>query len=598
MSKTRLLAVVWLACSMTACLEKSDEPDDGASPFIPPPVNQAPTIGALPAESAVMAGSPLSVQPAASDPDGDPLTFEIANRPAWATFDSGSGRLSGIPADGEVGTYENLRISVRDAAHVTTGNAFRIVVSARSAPPPPPPPPPPGNSLPVISGSPPTTVATGQVYSFTPSASDPDGQALTFSISAKPAWATFNTSNATLSGTPGNGTAGSYSNIQISVSDGSASAALPAFSITVTQANRPPTISGTPPTSGREGIPYSFTPAASDPDGQTPTFSISGKPSWAALSSSTGRLSGTPPAGSAGSFVNIVITASDGSLQASLPSFTIAVAANRAPTISGAPATTVTADQAYSFTPTASDPDGNALSFSIVNRPGWATFNNGTGRLSGTPTPAQAAEYVDIRITVSDSMTSASLPAFSITVETGNHAPTISGAPATAIVEGQAYSFTPVASDADGDTLSFNITNRPSWATFSASTGTLSGTPGAGTVGTYSNIQIRVSDGTVEASLPAFSIAVQQAANGSATLSWTAPTTRIDGSALTNLAGYHLRYGNSAGSYPNTVTISNAGVTSYMVENLTSGTWYFVVASFDANGLESVNTSPVSKTIQ
>ena len=232
-----------------------------------------------------------------------------------------------------------------------------------------------------------------------------------------------------------------------------------------------------------------------------------------------------------------------------------------------------------------------------MNRPGWATFNTSTGRLSGTPTQAQAAQYVDIRITVSDGMASATLPAFTITVQTGNRAPTISGSPATTIVEGQAYAFTPTASDADGDTLSFPITNRPSWATFSASTGMLSGTPGAGTAGTYSNIQIRVSDGTVEASLPAFSITVQQAANGSATLSWTAPTTRIDGSALTNLAGYRLRYGNSSGNYPNTINITNPGLTSYVVNNLASGTWFFVLAAYDSTGLESSNTNPVSKTI-
>jgi len=198
---------------------------------------------------------------------------------------------------------------------------------------------------------------------------------------------------------------------------------------------------------------------------------------------------------------------------------------------------------------------------------------------------------------LSDGMASAMLPAFTITVQTGNRAPTISGTPATTIVEGQAYSFTPTASDPDGDTLSFTITNRPSWATFNASNGMLSGTPGAGTVGTYSNIQIQVNDGTVETSLPAFSIAVQQAANGSATLSWVAPTMRTDGTPLNNLAGFRLRYGNSSGNYPNTITLNNPGLTSYVVGNLASGTWFFVLAAYDSAGLESSNTGPVSKTI-
>lgn len=590
MSMLKILAAGLLALSMAGCLGQKSEDDSQASPFTPPPVNQAPSIGSLPAQNTVTAGSALSLQPSASDPDNDPLTFEIANKPGWASFDASSGRLSGTPTDANVGTYGSIRISVRDASHVTAGNTFSIVVNAASAPPP-------ANRSPVISGTPPSVVTEGAAYSFTPTASDPDGNTLTFSISGKPAWAAFDVANGRLSGTPSVGSAGSYSNIRIAVSDGSLSATLAAFTITVLSANRAPTISGSPATSGREGLAYAFQPSASDPDGNALSFSIANRPGWASFNTSTGRLSGTPPAGSAGTYAGIVITVSDGVASASLSAFSIAVAANRAPSISGTPAATVTAGQAYSFTPTASDPDGNALSFSIVNRPGWATFNASTGRLSGTPSLAQAAQYADIRITVSDGMASATLPAFTITVETGNRAPTISGSPATTIVEGQAYSFTPTASDADGDTLSFTITNRPSWATFNVSTGRLSGTPGAGTVGTYSNIQIRVSDGTAEAALPAFSIAVQQAANGSATLSWNAPTTRTDGSPLTNLAGYRLRYGNSSGNYPNTITITNPGLTSYVVDNLASGNWFFVLAAYDSAGLESSNTNPVSKTI-
>jgi hypothetical protein len=146
--------------------------------------------------------------------------------------------------------------------------------------------------------------------------------------------------------------------------------------------------------------------------------------------------------------------------------------------------------------------------------------------------------------------------------------------------------------------LTFSVTNPPPWAAFSTVTGRLSGTPGAGAVGDYPNIQIVVSDGLLQASLAAFSIDVQQSANGSLTLGWTPPTTRTDGSPLTNLAGFKLRYGNSAGDYPNTITIPNPGVTTYLVENLARGTYHFVVAAYDSSGSESLNTSPVSGTIQ
>jgi hypothetical protein len=270
---------------------------------------------------------------------------------------------------------------------------------------------------------------------------------------------------------------------------------------------------------------------------------------------------------------------------------------NTAPTISGTPATSAVAGQSYSFTPSARDAEGNALTFSIVNRPAWASFSSSTGRLSGTPGSGSVGEYVNIGISVSDGRLSSSLPPFSISVLQVNRTPTISGTPPAAAREGQAYAFTPAAADADGDPLTFSIVNRPAWASFSTATGALTGTPGTGSVGTYSNITIRVSDGVATASLPAFSINVQQLATGSATLSWQPPTTRTDGTPLTNLAGYHIRYGTTNSNYPNVITIPNGGLTSAVVESLPPATWYFVISAYDSTGAESANSSPVSKTI-
>ncbi len=84
----------------------------------------------------------------------------------------------------------------------------------------------------------------------------------------------------------------------------------------------------------------------------------------------------------------------------------------------------------------------------------------------------------------------------------------INGTPLTSVTSGTAYSFTPTASDANSDPLTFSIANRPTWATFSTSTGRLSGTPASTDVGTTSGIAISVSDGKVSTSLAAFSIAV------------------------------------------------------------------------------------------
>ena len=113
-----------------------------------------------------------------------------------------------------------------------------------------------GNSSPVISGSPPPAVVVSEMYDFTPNAYDPDGDSLTFSITNKPNWASFDTQTGRLSGQPTLGNVGTIANIVISVSDGKASDSLRAFSVTVSQtALGNVTLSWIAPTQNADGSP-------------------------------------------------------------------------------------------------------------------------------------------------------------------------------------------------------------------------------------------------------------------------------------------------------------------------------------------------------
>jgi hypothetical protein len=191
-----------------------------------------------------------------------------------------------------------------------------------------------------------------------------------------------------------------------------------------------------------------------------------------------------------------------------------------------------------------------------------------------------------------------SLPAFAIAVNAApNVAPVISGTPGTTARTGTAYAFRPTASDANNDPLTFSVSGLPSWATFSPTTGQIAGTPT--TTGTYSNIIIRVSDGRGgTATLPAFGITVSAAQTGSARLSWTPPTTNTDGTALTNLAGYRIAYGTSETAMTQSIEVPTAGVTTYLVENLATGTWYFAVTAYTSTNTTSSASTTVTKTIQ
>jgi hypothetical protein len=85
--------------------------------------------------------------------------------------------------------------------------------------------------------------------------------------------------------------------------------------------------------------------------------------------------------------------------------------------------------------------------------------------------------------------------------------------------------------------------------------------------------------------------------NGSTTIDWTPPTQNIDGTALTNLAGYTVYYGSSPNQLTHSVKLSNPGLTAYTVSNLPPGTWYFVVTSYSSSGIESLRSGVVSTTI-
>jgi hypothetical protein len=367
-------------------------------------------------------------------------------------------------------------------------------------------------------------------------------------------------------------------------------------------ANSRPSISGNPPASIRVDSRYSFTPSANDADGDRLTFSITGQPGWADFDSSTGSLVGTPGFGNVGDYPNIVISVDDGNLSASLAAFSISVTMdNSAPSISGNPPSQINVGDQYSFTPTASDPDGDDLTFTESGLPSWASFNNSNGSITGTPSDADVDTYNGISITVSDtSNVSTTLGPFSITVVANvvNSAPTISGNPPSQVNANSAYNFTPTANDADGDDLTFSVDGLPVWASFNTSNGSITGTPSDANVDTYNNIRITVSDtSNASATLGPFSITVSAVSLGSVTLNWTPPTQNDDGSDLVDLDGYKIYWGTTPGSYPNSVTLENEGLTTYVVENLAPGTYEFVATSFNTARVESVYSNPATKVV-
>jgi hypothetical protein len=179
-----------------------------------------------------------------------------------------------------------------------------------------------------------------------------------------------------------------------------------------------------------------------------------------------------------------------------------------------------------------------------------------------------------------------------------NSSPTISGIPDSAVVQDQAYEFIPSASDPDGDALSFSIVNGPGWASFDTTTGKLSGTPLAAHIGVTTGVVISVSDGVASASLAPFDIEVEAIRLGSATVSWSAPSTNADDTVLTDLAGFRVHYGTASRDYSFVSEIDDPAANSAVIKDLDSDTWFFAVTAVDRNDNESAFSTEVSKVVQ
>ena len=282
--------------------------------------------------------------------------------------------------------------------------------------------PAPTNSAPVILGTPATQVEVGATYSFTPTASDPDGDTLTFSISGRPSWAGFNGSNGRLSGIPGTGDAGVYNNISISVSDGTDSVMLVPFSITVTDPT-PSLLPGAPVLTSASvsetSVVLAWTQERAVPEGGYDII-IDGVDTNALYR--TTLLTAT--VADVDSYLDhcFAIQARYTDSNQFLVSNQLCTQAidsnNSPPLIGGTPPTRVVEGEFYRFTPTASDPDGDYLTFRIAGQPAWTSFDPATGTLSGIPSLSDVGVSQDIIIQVSDGSNTSSLNPFSITVET------------------------------------------------------------------------------------------------------------------------------------------------------------------------------------
>jgi PKD repeat protein len=406
-------------------------------------------------------------------------------------------------------------------------------------------PPPPVNNSPVLSSIGNKSVNENATLSFTVSATDIDGDTLTYSASNLPGGASFNTSTRVFTWTPSFSQAGTYNNVTFSVSDGSGGTDAEAITITVNNVNRAPVLSAIGNKSVAENSNLSFIVSATDADGDTLTYSASNLPAGASFNTSTRVFSWTPSDGQAGTYTAVYFEVTDGGLSDS-ENITITVSnANIAPVLSAIGNKTTAENGTLSFTISATDADGDTVTYSAGNLPSGASFNTSTRLFTWTPTYTQAGTYNNVTFSVSDGNGGTDSEAIIITVNNVNRAPVLNAIGNRSIAENSTLTFTISASDPDGDSLTYSASNLPSGASFNAWTRIFTWTPDYSQAGTYTAVHFQASDGSLTDSedititvtntnrAPVLAAIGNKTVAENETLTLTVSATDADGDALT-----------------------------------------------------------------
>jgi len=442
-------------------------------------VNRSPILNAI-GNKSVNEGQTLSFTVSGSDPDGDSLTYSASNLPQGASFNAGTRTFSWTPTYQQAGTYPNVHFAVTDGS-LSDSEDITITVNNVTGPP-------------VLDPIGNKSVDENSLLTFTVNATDPDGDALTYSASNLPLGAGFNTATRTFSWTPTYEQAGIYNNVHFEVSDGTAKDSED-ITITVNNVNRAPVLDPIGNKSVNEGQTLSFTVSGSDPDGDNLTYSASNLPQGASFNAGTRTFSWAPAYNQAGTYPNVHFAVTDGSLS-DTEDITITVNnVNRPPTADNQ-ALSLQEDTPINISLIGSDPDGDNLTYTIVAQVAHGTLSGTAPNITYKPNPNYNGTD-SFTFKVNDGKLDSNIATVSLTINPVNDPPVLASIGNKSIDEGRLLEFQVSATDPDGDILTYSASNLPQGASFNAGSRTFSWTPAYNQAGTYPNVHFEVTDGSL-----------------------------------------------------------------------------------------------------
>ncbi|MFP7753692.1 Ig-like domain-containing protein [Thermodesulfobacteriota bacterium B35] len=407
-----------------------------------PPASATPPVAADGSASGPE-DSAITGQLEVSNSSGLPLQYAVQTGPASGTLsiEDATGRFTYTPLPDFSGS-DSFTFTASNSNGESNPASIAITVT-------------PVNDIPVALD---TSIATSEDTAFTGqlTATDPDGDTLTFTLATSPAGGSVTISPAgAFTYTPA-ANANGTDTFSFAVSDGSASATA-AVSVTINPVNDPPTAHGTAITLD-EDTTFTGQLTATDPDGDTLTFTLATGPAGGSVTISPAGAFTYTPAANANGDDTFSFAVSDGSASATATVSVTINPVNDPPTAHGT-AITLDEDTTFSGQLTATDPDGDPLTFTLATSPaGGSVTISPAGAFTYTPA-ADANGDDSFSFAVSDGTASATATV-SVTINPVNDPPTAHGTAIT-VDQGATVSGTLSASDSDGDPLNFNLATGP-----------------------------------------------------------------------------------------------------------------------------------------
>jgi len=450
--------------------------------------------------------TPVSISLIGSDPDGDPLTYNVVTGPSHGHLSGKAPKLTYTPEANFNGS-DSFTFNVNDG--MVDGVPVTVLITVKAVNDPP------------TANDDSVTTQEDTLVSITLAGSDPDGDALSYSVVKDPSHGSLSGTGPNLTYTPNANFNGSDSFLFI-VNDGTVDSAAATVSINLKPVNDPPTasyvgakIQKKPPVAKDDSVtteedtPASITLEGSDPDEDVLTYTVVTGPSHGNLSGTAPNLLYTPNPDFNGSD-SFTFKVSDETADSDAATLSITVTAVNDPPSANDNTVTTQEDKpiaAIDVLKNDTDVDDDSLRTSAVTQGtnGSVTIN-ADNTLSYSP-KANFCGTDSFTYTVSDGKGGTDTATVNVKVKAVNDAPTANDGNVTT-QEDKSVSISLAGNDPDGDSLSYSVVKGPSHGKLSGTSPKLRYSPKANFNGSDS-FTFKVSDKTADSAAATVSITVK-----------------------------------------------------------------------------------------